>query len=164
MRDPVNVRKWSALLIIGAAAACSAQAGNDVSVDNAAANGEAAFEASEEAAGNAAAPPADGIRAAPRAKGNDATFRASGTEPSWSLTINNARMVYDSADGTDVTVATPGGNLSDGVLIYPTPEMTVEIELFRDCQDDSGELTLNRVVVRIGTQRMEGCGSGSPPI
>ncbi len=156
MRNLATAKKWSVLLIV-AAAACSGPAANEADADNAAANSLAALEESHDAAdnavaeGNAAAPPADGNTTA-------AAYRASGTEPFWSLTVTDAQMVYDSADGPDVTVATPPQQPTRAGYRYVTPEMTVVVNTFQRCDAASGQEYHDTVRVTIGADTVTGCG------
>ncbi len=151
------VKKWSVCLIAAATAACSAPAGNDSAGEgNAAANVEAAADAGNEAApppGNEAAPPAEG-----NATADAAAYRASGSEPFWSLTVTDAEMVYDSADGPDVTVATPPQQPTRAGYRYVTPEMTVAVNNFQRCDAASGEEYHDTVRVTIGAATVTGCG------
>ena len=98
-------------------------------------------------AGNAVA---DADAAAPRrqrsrsgADGNAAAAAAtatgaSGTEPFWSLAIGGGQMVYDSADGPDVTVPTPPQQPTRAGYRYVTPEMTVAVNTFQRCEAANG--------------------------
>lgn len=174
MRNLVPIAKWSVCLAASAIAIAACTSGppqNDVMAD---ANNISADETTTEAV-NAAeanqAAPADGNTAAPgsEAAGNaaaqtadSAPYRASGSEPFWSLTLGS-QMVYDSADGPDITVATPKSRPTRSGPEYVTPEMTVHINQFRRCTQPSGEEVHDTVTVTIGTQKVSGCGEGKPP-
>ena len=165
MRNLGDLKKWSVCLV-AAVAACSAPAGNDSADGNAGA--EAAVEAGNDAAGNEAASPADGNETAAPAEGDAAadvaaTYRASGTEPFWSLTMTDAQMVYNSADGPDVTVATPEPRSTRTGPVYETPELTVWINQVQRCPDTEGPARQDVVRVTIGAQTVNGCGNGVFP-
>lgn len=161
MPSPILSRKWPACLLAAALAACSGAPGNDT------ANGAAD-------AGNEAAPPAnvaDANATAPEANetapaGNDAaagdgdsySYSASGTEPFWSLTIGGGRMVYDSADGPDVTVPTPQQQPTRAGYRYVTPEMTVAVNTFQRCDAANGAEYHDTVRITIGAATVTGCG------
>lgn len=154
MRDLALMKSCSLCLMVLAAAACAAPADNNMAGNdaNAAAGNQAvavednAAAADDEAApaGNAAAVPAE-------------AYRARGSEPFWSLRIDS-RMVYDSADGPDVTVATPPPQQTRAGPMYVTPEMTVRINQFRRCTEASGDELHDTVTVTIGAQTVTGCG------
>lgn len=91
-----------------------------------------------------------------------ATYRASGTEPFWSLTMTDARMVYDAAAGPDVTVVTPARQNTRAGTVYARPRMEVFVSTFRDCALANGQEG-NIVRVTIGGQTVTGCGSGALP-
>jgi len=164
MRDLWTMKKCSVGFLVLAAAACSYSADNNAAANdaNAASANEAAPVAEENGAAgtsNAAAPADNAAAPAPAA----APYRASGTEPFWSLTLTDAQMVYDSADGPDVTVATPAPQSTRAGPMYVTPQMTVRINQFQRCTEASGEEVHDTVTVTIGTQSVTGCGVGHPP-
>ena len=156
MPSPILSRKWPACLLAAALAACSGAPGNDT------ANGavDAGNEADAPVEANATAPEAN--EAAPA--GNDAaagegdSYSASGTEPFWSLAIGGGRMAYDSADGPDVTVATPPQQPTRAGYRYVTPEMTVAVNTFQRCEAANGAEYHDTVRVTIGAATVTGCG------
>jgi heat shock protein HslJ len=85
-------------------------------------------------------------------------YRASGSEPYWSLTMSDGQMAFASADGTDVTVATPEPQSTRTGPLYETPEMTVHINNFRRCQGADGREYRDTVRVTVGTRTVQGCG------
>jgi uncharacterized membrane protein len=170
MRNLIAMKRWPICLVAAAAAACTGSPANNMAVDgNAAAANEAVADTANAAAGNEAAAPAADNAAAPAEAGNaaagasDASYHASGTEPFWSLSLGAARMVYDSANGPDVTVATPEPQQTRSGPIYATPQMSVRINRFQRCTEPSGEEVHDTVSVTIGTQTVTGCGEGRPP-
>lgn len=154
MRNSVIMKTGSACLLVLAAAACGGPADN-----NSAGNDAAAIAANETApppdnvaTGNEAAPAGNAAEPAPE------TYRASGSEPFWALTIGGGRMVYDAADGPDVTVATPAQQPTRAGYRYVTPEMTVAVNTFQRCDAASGEEYHDTVRVTIGAGTVTGCG------
>jgi uncharacterized membrane protein len=168
MRDLSTMKKCSVGILVLAAAACSYSAGNNIAANdaNAASANEAAPVAEENGAAgtsNAATPADNAATSAAAPAPAAAPYRASGTEPFWSLTLTDAQMVYDSADGADVTVATPAPQSTRAGPMYVTPQMTVRINQFQRCTEASGEEVHDTVTVTIGTQSVTGCGVGHPP-
>jgi uncharacterized membrane protein len=163
MRNLFFMKTCSACLVVLAASACGAPAGNNTAGNDAnavAATNEAGPAVGNEADGNAGNE-ANGNEAVPAA-GNTAAaaeppYRASGTEPFWSLMIGE-QMVYDSADGPDITVATPRSQPTRSGPRYVTTQMTVHINQFRRCTEASGEERHDTVTVTIGAQTVTGCG------
>lgn len=171
MRNRITIGKWSVCLAAAAVAACSyGEPANETAANvDEVANGEMSTGADNAAGVNQAAPADDGNTAEPAGPGNGASaepgaapYHASGTEPFWSLTLGS-QMVYDSADGPDVTVATPHSKSTRSGPMYVTPQMTVRINQFRRCTEASGEEVHDTVEVTIGTQKVSGCGEGDPP-
>lgn len=180
MRNLIDIAKWSACLAAAGLAACSdGTAGNEaageanmiaaVEANSADGNGVEANRAAPTEDGNIAAAAAPDNKAAAATPGKAASgtaeaapYHASGSEPFWSLTLGS-RMVYDSADGPDVTVATPKSKPTRVGPMYVTPEMTVRINQFRNCTEPSGEEVHDTVEVTVGTQKVSGCGEGDPP-
>jgi uncharacterized membrane protein len=179
MRNLVTIAKWSACLGAAGIAACSyGTADNATGGDP---NMTAAVEANKAdgygAEANPAVPTEDGNSASAAVPGNGAAatpgdaapakaeaapYHASGSEPFWSLTLGS-QMVYDAADGPDITVATPKSKPTRSGPMYVTPEMTVRINQFRRCTEPSGEEVHDTVEIIIGTQKVSGCGEGDPP-
>jgi len=161
MRNPIAMKRWPICLLAAATAACSyATAENNVAASNeVAVSNEVAPDA-----GNEAAPSAESNAAWPADPDNAAvTFRASGTEPFWSLTMSSQQMVYDAADGPDVTVATPPVQQTRAGPRYETPELKVVINTVTHCEGASGQEHGNTVRVIIGGRTVTGCGEGDPP-
>ena len=114
----------------------------------------------------AAAAPAAAQSPAPEGE----IYDAHGTEPFWGLTFENGRMIY-TFDEERIEVVRPrpvtGRN---GVHIYRTPRMTVEISHEGRCNDGMGEYEYpDTVRIRFGASRsgrpLEGCGGGIlPPV
>lgn len=155
--------KSSVCLIVLAASACGGPAGNNMAGNDAnavaatneaepAAGNEADGNAGNEAAGNEAVPAAGNAAAAA-----EPPYRASGTEPFWSLTIGE-QMVYDSADGPDITVATPRPQQTRSGPRYVTAQMSVHLNQFRRCTEASGAERHDTVTVTIDAQTVTGCG------
>ena len=156
-------KKWPIVLIAAATAACAGGAGNDGTTAGNAVNAtNETYEATPPAAANAAGGNESGNAAIGNADAARA-YRASGTEPFWSLTMTDAQMVYDSADGPDVTVATPEPRSTRTGPIYETPEMTVWINQVQRCPDTEGPARQDVVRVTIGAQEVTGCGRGVHP-
>jgi len=176
MRSLVRSGKWSVCLAAAGLAACSyGSPDNEIAVDsNVAAANEAITEVGNAAETAPAAPAVEGNSAAQAneaapaqtnessGKAGAAAYRASGSEPFWSLSLGS-QMVYDSADGPDVTVATPKSQSTRAGPMYVTPQMTVRINQFRRCTAENGEELHDTVEVTIGAQKVSGCGEGDPP-
>jgi uncharacterized membrane protein len=157
MRSPILSRKWPACFLAAALAACSAEPGNDSANGAGETGNEAAMSADANAAapgGNESVPDGNGAAAA---DGGD-SYSASGTEPFWSLTIGGGRMVYDSADGPDVTVPTPPQQPTRAGYRYVTAEMTVAVNTFQRCEAANGAEYHDTVRVTIGAATVTGCG------
>ena len=179
MRNSLGLSKWSFCLVIAALAGCSSGASDNNfaatdAVDanaaaaagpapgaNAASGDNAASSGDNAAAGDNEAATAEANGAA--AGGTAATFRASGSEPFWSLTLSSKQMVYDSADGPDITVATPKAQQTRSGPMYVTPELTVRIKVVQNCTHEDGETEGDTVTVTVGGQTLTGCGNGNPP-
>jgi uncharacterized membrane protein len=149
-----NLKTCSICLIVLAAAACGAPP----PADNGAGNDVNAILA------NDTAPPAETVAANEAAPaGNESAsaaepYRASGSEPFWALTIGGGQMAYDSADGPDVTVATPPQQPTRAGYRYVTPEMTVLVNTFQRCEAANGQEYHDTVRVTIGAGTVTGCG------
>jgi uncharacterized membrane protein len=85
-------------------------------------------------------------------------YRACGAEPSWSLTMSNGQMVFESADGPWVTTAKPEPKGTRVGPIYETPEMTVHINQFARCQGTDGQEYRDTVTIKVGKLHVHGCG------
>jgi uncharacterized membrane protein len=154
MRALGFMKTCSACVIVLAAAACGGPAANNVAGNEtvpAEAN-DVAAPAGNAAVTNEAAPAANATAAA------EEPYRASGTEPFWSLTIGGGHMVYDSADGPDVTVATPAQQPTRAGYRYVTPEMTVAVNTFQRCEEVNEAQYHDTVRVTVGGQTVTGCG------
>ena len=97
-------------------------------------------------------------------------YSAAGTEPFWGLTFEDGRMIYTRTDGDRIEVARPRPVTRNGVHIYRTPRMTVEISHEGRCNDGMSENEYpDTVRIRFGGRRtgraIEGCGGGMlPPV
>jgi heat shock protein HslJ len=93
-------------------------------------------------------------------------YAAHGTEPFWGLTFEDGKMIY-TFDEERVEVPRPRPTATrNGVLVYRTPRMTVEISHEGRCNDGMGEYEYpDTVRVRFGRSRgaAEGCGGGILP-
>jgi heat shock protein HslJ/uncharacterized membrane protein len=97
-------------------------------------------------------------------------YAAHGTEPFWGLTFEDGKMIY-SFDEERIEVARPRPTTSrNGVHVYRTPRLTVEISHEGRCNDGMGEYEYpDTVRIRFGRSRggsaLEGCGGGIlPPV
>ena len=151
-----NLKTCSICLVFLAVAACGGAADNNNAGNelNAAPPSEAAA-VENEASANQAAPAAVANNAAAAA---DESYRASGIEPFWAVTIGGGQMVYDSADGPDITVATPAQQPTRNGYRYVTPELVVDVVHRRCTNPMSGENFPDTVNVRAGSQAVRGCG------
>jgi uncharacterized membrane protein len=155
MRALGFMKTCSACLIVLAATACGGPAANNLAGNEtvpAEAN-DVVAPAENAAVTNEAAPAANAAAAAA-----EEPYRASGTEPFWSLTIGGGHMTYDSADGPDVTVATPAQQPTRAGYRYVTPEMTVVVNTFQRCEAVNEAEYHDTVRVTIGGQTVTGCG------
>lgn len=87
------------------------------------------------------------------------TYRALGTEPFWSVTIGNGRMVYDDAEQRRVSVATPRPIIPRlSGRIYRTGRLIVMIRP-GPCSDGMSDRTYqDSVRVRVDGRQLDGCG------
>jgi heat shock protein HslJ/uncharacterized membrane protein len=97
-------------------------------------------------------------------------YAAAGTEPFWGLTFEDGKMIY-TFDEARIEVARPPPVTSrNGVHVYRTPRMTVEISHEGRCNDGMSEYEYpDTVRIRFGRNRggraLEGCGGGIlPPV
>ena len=97
-------------------------------------------------------------------------YAAHGTEPFWSLTFEDGKMIWATRDGDRIEVARPRPVTRDGVHYYRAPRMTVEISHEGRCNDGMSELDYpDTVRVRFGRHQrdraLQGCGGGAlPPV
>lgn len=85
--------------------------------------------------------------------------RASGSNPDWTLTISDSRMVFDRADGRDVSVATPREQSGRAGQTYETPEMKVFVATVEKCENAESY----RVDVTVEGTTYRGCTVASAP-
>lgn len=96
-------------------------------------------------------------------------YAAHGTEPFWGLTFEDGKMVY-TGDETRIEVPRPRPTTRNGVHVYRTPRMTVEISHEGRCNDGMSEFEYpDTVRIRFGRNRtggaLQGCGGGIlPPV
>ncbi|HYI49432.1 MAG TPA: META domain-containing protein [Allosphingosinicella sp.] len=97
-------------------------------------------------------------------------YAAHGTEPFWGLTFEDGKMVY-SFDEERIEAARPRPTTTrNGVHVYRTPRMTVEISHEGRCNDGMSDYEYpDTVRIRFGRNRigraLEGCGGGVlPPV
>lgn len=89
-------------------------------------------------------------------------YRALGTEPFWSLTIDERRMVFTEANAPGVEVVQPTPRVIVGFAgeIYQTPRIGVNI-VHTQCSDGMSDRTYpDRVEVDVDGRRFNGCGGG----
>lgn len=98
-------------------------------------------------------------------------YAAHGTEPFWGVTFEDGKMIYSTPDEERIEVARPRPVTNrNGVHIYRTPRLTVEISHEGRCNDGMSEYEHpDTVRVRFGNNRtgraLEGCGGGIlPPV
>jgi|GEM_PF-2816266 len=172
MRNLAGLSTWSFCLMAASLAGCTSGTDGNEAAANEAVDANAAVPAGPMPEANAASGnnAASGDNQATTAETNGAaagnaaaTFRANGSEPFWSLTLSDAQMVYDSADGPDVTVATPKAQQTRSGPMYVTPELKVHVDIVRDCTHEDGETKGDTVKVTVGGQTVTGCGNGELP-
>ena len=86
-------------------------------------------------------------------------YRASGSNPDWTLTIGDSRMVFDRANGRDISVATPRALSRRAGQVYETPTMRVFVSSVERCTESEGQ----RVEVTVEATTYRGCGTGDTP-
>jgi heat shock protein HslJ len=98
-------------------------------------------------------------------------YAGHGTEPFWGLTFEDGKMIFSRPDEERVEVVRPRPVTSrNGVHVYRTPRMTVEISHEGRCSDGMSDYEYpDTVRVRFGRNRtgpaLEGCGGGVlPPV
>ena len=91
---------------------------------------------------------------------NAESYRALGTEPFWSLTIGEGRMVFEPADGEAVSVAAPVPDTSEPIMRrYRTRALSVDILVGASCSDGMGNPRfVDTVHVTARGREFEGCG------
>lgn len=96
-------------------------------------------------------------------------FAAHGTEPFWNLTFEDGKMIYSTPEEERIEVIRPRPVTSrNGVHVYRSPRMTVEISHEGRCSDGMSDYEYpDTVRVRFGRGRtgraLEGCGGGILP-
>ena len=98
-------------------------------------------------------------------------YAGHGTEPFWGLTFEDGKMIFSRPDEERIEVVRPRPVTSrNGVHVYRTPRMTVEISHEGRCSDGMSDYEYpDTVRVRFGRNRtgpaLEGCGGGVlPPV
>lgn len=87
-----------------------------------------------------------------------APYRALGTEPFWSVTIADGRMVYDTPDGVAVDVPAPAPRRTATGLRYETSRLTLDV-MPGECSDGmSDRLYADTVRVTANGRTLSGCG------
>ena len=95
--------------------------------------------------------------AAPQAGSAD-RFHALGTEPFWSVSIENGRLIYDPADGEGVNVTAPEPTETGSGLRWRTPNLIMDAE-DEVCGDGmSMRAYPAEVTVGVNGGRLSGCG------
>ena len=87
-------------------------------------------------------------------------YRALGTEPFWSLTIDERRMVFTEANAPGVEIVQPTPHVIGGFAgeIYQTPRIGVNI-VHTQCSDGmSDRVYPDKVQVTVDGRQFEGCG------
>lgn len=114
----------------------------------------------------AVASPAAGQEQSPEGE----IYTAHGTEPFWGLTFEDGKMIWSDPEGVWIEVNPPRPVTRNGVHVYRTPRLTVEISHEGRCSDGMSDYEYpDTVRVRFGRgQRgrgVEGCGGGIlPPV
>ena len=90
--------------------------------------------------------------------GSEVAYRAVGTEPFWSVTIQDGRMNYDSAEGTRFSVPAPAPRTSFNGHRYETARLTVDVT-HGQCSDGMSDRVYPDTVSVIADGRaLRGCG------
>ena len=96
-------------------------------------------------------------------------YAAHGTEPFWSLTFEDGKIIYSTPEDERIELRRPRPvTTRGGVHVYRTPRMTVEISHEGRCSDGMSDYEYpDTVRVRFGRGRsgraLEGCGGGVLP-
>jgi len=96
-------------------------------------------------------------------------YAAHGTEPFWGVTFEDGKIVYSTPDEERIEVPRPRPVTNrNGVHVYRTPRITIEISHEGRCNDGMSEYEYpDTVRVRFGQNRtggaLEGCGGGILP-
>ena len=95
-------------------------------------------------------------------------YTAHGTEPFWGLTFEDGKMIWSEANGDRIEVPRPRPVTRNGVHVYRTPRLTVEISHEGRCSDGMSDYEYaDTVRIRFGRGRagrgLEGCGGGMLP-
>jgi heat shock protein HslJ len=95
---------------------------------------------------------------APEQPAGAASYKAIGTEPFWSLSINDGKMLFDRAGETPVAAASYQARPSINGWRYVSKEITADVT-FVECNDGMSDwFYKDRVVVMVGRQEYKGCG------
>lgn len=90
------------------------------------------------------------------------TYRALGTGPSWSLTIADGQMVYESPGTLPISIAAPAPETGDGTITYRTRRLTVDI-MHGPCEGPNDQRYTDAVFVTVGPDELSGCGGALLP-
>ena len=97
-------------------------------------------------------------------------YTAHGTEPFWGLTFEDGKMIWSDPEGVRIEVNRPRPVTRNGVHVYRTPRLTVEISHEGRCNDGMSDYEYpDTVRVRFGRNQrgrgVAGCGGGIlPPV
>ncbi|MEO5773138.1 MAG: hypothetical protein ABIQ32_03335 [Sphingomicrobium sp.] len=87
------------------------------------------------------------------------TYRAVGTEPFWSLTVDDQRMVFtDPNTNAVVTERTPSAIIGIAGEIYQTPRINLNIVHARCSDGMSDRVYPDKVQVTVDGRQFNGCG------
>lgn len=85
------------------------------------------------------------------------TYEAHGFEPTWHLSVNRGRIVFESGEGSQVSVLAPAREPFANGYRYVTSRIVVRVER-RECEDDSARVYADTVTVYANGRRFLGCG------
>jgi len=85
------------------------------------------------------------------------TYEAHGFEPTWHLTVSRGRIVFESGEGSQISVLAPAREPFATGYRYVTSRIVVRIER-RECEDDSARVYADTVTVYANGRRFLGCG------
>lgn len=85
-------------------------------------------------------------------------YRALGIEPSWSLTIADGRMTWESGERPSVSVAAPAPTSDEGQTHYQTRQLSVDIMPLACDRGMGGRRYADTVFITVAGELLGGCG------
>lgn len=84
-------------------------------------------------------------------------YEAHGFEPTWHLTIDRGRILFESGEGPPISVSAPRGARAGNSRRYVTRRIIVRV-IRRECEDEATRVYADTVTIQAHGLRFEGCG------